>query len=370
MMAVVVFLLVLSFLIFIHELGHFIVARWAGIEVEEFGFGYPPQAVKLFKWKGTVFSLNWIPFGGFVRMKGEEPHPRAIPQKGEFYHVGANKRMAVILSGVIANFVFGVLAFTLVFGRLGIPQEIKEARISQIALDSPADSAQIPENVNLLGLKIDGQLIQTQTVDSVIEVINQHRGQEVTVVTSGPCLGLICSDSINEYPAYLRLEDEIPEGQGSLGVAFDPIVYVFYPAWQMPIKSSVYGMKEALTLGQLILQVLKQTAVESVTKGRVPSDIAGPVGIVHQAQTSGLFERGWLSILSFAGMLSINLATVNILPLPPLDGGRAMFVIVEKIVGRYKSRWLERYLNYGGYVILMALIVMITARDIWRVIAS
>jgi len=360
----------LSWLIFIHEFGHFLVAKWSGIEVEEFGFGYPPQALKLFKWKGTVFSLNWIPFGGFVRMKGEEPKPGMEPVKGELYSVTTGKRLAVILAGVAANFVFGVLAFTLVFGRMGIPQEIDQARISQVAPDSPAALAQIPTNVNVLGLKINGELIETQTVDLVINVINQHRGQEVTVVTSGSCQGLICVPETHEYPAYLRLEDEIPAGQGSLGVAFDPVIYVFYPGWQMPIQSSIYGTKEALALGGLILQALKHTVANSITTGQVPNDIAGPVGIVHQAQTSGLFAQGFLSILSFAGMLSINLATVNVLPFPPLDGSRALFVVIEKIVGKYRSRWLEHYLNYGGYIILMVLIVLITARDIWSVITS
>jgi regulator of sigma E protease len=369
-MAALIFVVVLSFLIIIHELGHFALARWSGIEVEEFGIGYPPRAMKLFKWRGVLFSLNWIPFGGFVRMKGEDPDPKQSPKAGDFYHASSLKRLAVILAGVIANFVFGILAFTIVFGQLGIPQEIEAPRISLIAPDSPAQAAQIPTEVNILGFKAGGDLIKTQTVDEVIEVIGEYKGQEVILVTTGPCRGLVCSESAIEYPVYLRLDEETPENQGSMGVAFDHVVYIFYPAWQMPFRSAEYGVKEAFALGQLILDVLRDTVVDAVTKGKVPDDIAGPVGIVHQAQTSGFFEQGFLSILSFAGMLSINLAIVNALPIPPLDGGRALFVLIERIVGRFRSRWLEQYLNYGGYIILMAMIVLITARDIWRVIIS
>lgn len=369
-MAILVFLLVLSVLIFVHEAGHFLAAKWAKIKVEEFGFGYPPKAMRLFRWKGTDFTLNWIPFGGFVRMKGEDPAPDQKPEKGDFYFAGVLQRLVVIVAGVTANFLLAIVIFTLVFGRMGIPELIDQPRISATSPDSPAAEANLPTEVNIIGFKYGEEVVNVQTVDDVVEEIAAHRGENVSLLVSGPCKGLTCGYSQNEYQVYLRTEAETPNDQGSLGVVFDNVVYVFYPAWEMPWRSVVYGTKEAIALGGLILQVLKETVSGMVTGGKLPGDIAGPVGIVYQAQSSGLFEQGWLSVLSFAAMLSVNLAIMNLLPIPPLDGGRAVFALIETLIGKKRARSAERSFNYFGYIILMGLILAVTARDIWRIFKS
>ena len=148
--------------------------------------------------------------------------------------------------------------------------------------------------------------------------------------------------------------------------AFEQAVFVHHPWWQMPFKSALYGLEQAIGLGILILQALGTMVQQLLRQGVVSEDLAGPVGIVHQAQESGLFSEGFLAILSFTGMLSINLAIMNVLPIPPLDGGRALFIILENFLGKNITQRVEQVVNYGGYVLLLMLIVLVTARDIFR----
>lgn len=368
-MAVLIFVLVLSFLVIIHELGHFFAARWAGITVHEFGLGYPPKARKLFTWLGTQFTLNWIPFGGFVRMAGEGSKPEDKPKKGEYYAAKTGPRMVVVLAGVIANFIFGILAFAVVFTFTGIPVEVTTARIGLVAPGSPAAQAGVPVNVDVLGVTIAGQTTYTATTNDVIQLVQQHQGETVTLVVSGTCKNGSCQESMSEHQVYVRTPEETPAGEGAMGVAFDSAEIVVYPWYQMPFRGIIYGFKQALMMTGLILQSL-QNLVSGLLHGQVSEELSGPVGIVYQAQQYGIFDQGWSAILAFAGMLSINLAIMNILPIPPLDGGRAVLTIAEAISGRKRTAKLEYYLNYGGYVLLIGLIVLVTARDVVNVVRS
>ncbi|MBP7774175.1 site-2 protease family protein [Candidatus Woesebacteria bacterium] len=370
MMTVVVLILVLSFLVIIHELGHLFAALWAKIKVEEFGIGYPPAARKLFTWKKIVFSLNWIPFGGFVRMAGEEANPDdTLAQKtGEFYQASIFRRLVVVLAGATVNFIFGIIAFTITFSNIGIPTQLHDARIGFVAENSPAEKSGLQVGYSLVGFKAaDGTEVQTQTSAEVISFVTAQRGQTITAILQGPCDGKDCQNQITEKSVYVRTQAETPAGQGSLGVAFQDTILQFYPWWEMPVRSSYYGVTQALALGGEILKALGGLVKNLVTTGAVPSELAGPVGIVHQAQSVGLVQEGFLAILSFAGMLSINLAVMNVLPIPPLDGGKALFTVLEIVVKRKRLHKFEYWLNYGGYIFLMALIVLVTFRDVFRI---
>lgn len=369
MLSVVIFILVLSFLVIIHELGHFFAARWAGVKVQEFGIGYPPMAKKLFTWKGTDFTINWIPFGGFVRMAGEEVDPSKIDQKpkaGEFYSASIFQRLVIVLAGATVNFVFGILAFASIFSLMGIPETITEARIGAVSENSPAAISGVPVNVNIAGFKIGEDFTTTNTPEDVIQFVSDHRGQTVLVATSGSCDQLACADSYNEYSVYLRTAEETPADQGSLGVAFQDVILVKYPWWQMPFRGMVYGLEQALMLGKEILSALSRLGANLVQRGQLSEELAGPVGIVHQAQTIGLMEQGFMVILSFAAMLSINLAIMNVLPISPLDGGKAVFTLLESLFARKSLQKIEYWFSYSGYIALMGLIVVITVRDIYR----
>jgi len=360
-MSIIIFILILSTLVIIHELGHFFAAKKVGMKVEEFGLGYPPLAAKIFKWRETVFSLNWIPFGGFVRIRGEEE------KSGAFHQFSINKRLGVILAGASVNFLFGVLAFSLVFSILGIPTPLKEPRLAEISPNSPAATAGIPANVNILGLKVNDEFIATPTTQEVIDEITAKQGETVIIVTSGQCDQLGCEEEKQEYFAYLRSPEETPQGQGSLGVIFQPSVYLHYPWYEMPFRGIWYGIIQAFWLGGMILNGLGDLLINLVTLGQVPEDIAGPVGIVHQATSGKIFAEGFLAVLSFSGMLSINLAILNILPIPALDGGRAVFILIERITGRKRIEKIEQYFNYAGYIFLLSLLILVTIRDVVRI---
>lgn len=366
-----IFILVLSFLVIIHELGHFFAAKYAGIIVKEFGIGYPPKAVKLFTWKGTDFTLNWIPFGGFVRMEGEEAEPESEGKKnqikkGEFYSASIPHRLIVILAGATVNLVFGILAFAVIFSFIGIPEPLNEARIGYIASGSPAEKAGVQTNTSIIGFKRDSQeeATVTQNVSDVITFVQANRGKEVLLLTTGQCTGRECQDSLAEYPVYLRTVEETPENEGSLGIGFESVVFIHYPWWEMPFKSTVYGLQESLNLGREILKALSKLGTDLVQKREVSSELAGPVGIVHQAHSAGILNQGFVMVLSFAAMLSINLAIMNVLPIPPLDGGKAVFTILETFLSRKQLYKVEYWFSYAGYFLLMALILFITARDV------
>ncbi len=360
-MAALIFILVLSFLVIIHELGHFFTARWAKMKVEEFGVGYPPRALKLFKWKETLFSLNWIPFGGFVKIKGEDN------VTGEFYQRPSYQQLIVILAGATVNFVFGILAFALVFTISGVPTPIDQPRISTVAPNSPAAAAGIPTNVAITGIETAEETIKIYTTDEAIAEIGQYRGEEITLITSGECQPDSvdqCDPTEQKYEVYIRTAEETPANEGALGVSFESAIYLEYPWYEKPFRAIWFGLVQAIWLGKLIVVSLGQMVGDILFKGSVPDTVAGPIRIVAQASDSGIVAEGALSVLAFAGMLSVNLAIINIMPIPALDGGRALFITLKKIFGKQKLEKVEEYGNYFGYIFILAFIVIISIKDI------
>lgn len=397
MIGVISFIIILSILVFIHELGHFLVAKKAGVIVEEFGIGYPPKAKKLFTWRGTEFTLNIIPFGGFVKLAGDEEEIFADEResagsgkkqgrgslkagaktkaetksedqdRGMFYSTSMPKKLAILLAGASFNLLFGLLIFTVIYSYLGIPEPIKTARIGEVVEGSPASKANLQVDTEIVEMLVGGQVYQIKTPAEVIDLVEKNMGSTVTLVTTGSCHGLSCEKSQNQTEVYLRTKEETPSGQGSMGVIFQPATFVKYPFWQMPFRGAVVGLQETLYISEQILLALGDMMGKLIFGGEVPTDVAGPIGIVHQASSAGIFSHGIITILSFTAMLSINLAIMNILPIPPLDGGRAVFVLAQSIFSKKKVKKIEYYLNYGGYVVLLFLILLITARDIWRI---
>lgn len=375
-MAAIIFLLVLKFLVFIHELGHYLAARWAKVKIEEFGLGIPPRALTLFKRGETIFSLNWFPIGGFVKMQGEEERSsekteQPADQEGPFYSKNRWQRLVITLAGVTVNFLFALIAFSVVYTISGIPTAIDEARVGAVVEDSPAAKANIPADVNLIALKnLDGEVFPIRNNQEAIELIRDYRGQEVVLVTTGPCDASGCQELAQEFEVYLRTADETPADQGSLGIVFAPGQLVHYPWYEMPFRGTLVGVEQALTMGSLIITALFDMIRGIFQSSQLPSDIAGPIGIVHQAGQIGLFEQGFLMILNFAGLLSINLAIINLLPIPALDGGRAIFILIEPLIGKKRLQLFESYANQAGMLFLLSLIALISIRDVWRIFDS
>ena len=365
-MAALIFIAILSVLVIIHEAGHFIFAKKNKIKVKEFGLGYPPRIFKLFRHKETIFSINLIPFGGFVQMAGENgPEEENIDQSGSFYEKSAKARLEVLLAGVLFNFIFGILAFTVVFYQLGIPIQLhNQARIQAVVENSPSFQAGLKENTNILAFNANEQWIEVNNIVQVQELISNHLGEILVVRTSLPCEQEKCPQEYEEHEIYLRTLEETPDNEGSMGIIFGDVIFKSYPWYLMPFMTIFHAFKQSIDLGVLILQSLWQLLVDLFAGHGVQQEISGPIGIIDQANTYGFFDGGLLSIINFAALLSINLGIMNLLPIPALDGGRAILVLLEKVFKRQKIDKIAHYLNYFGYISLLALMIIVSFNDI------
>lgn len=367
-MAVIIFILLLSGLVIIHELGHFLVARWRGVKVKEFGFGYPPRLFRLGKWRGTQFSFNAIPFGGFVRLEGEEydsSDTAKQPAPGAFYAQPAWSRLAVIIAGPLANLLYGLLIFSIVFSIVGIPRSLEaRPRIETVSPGSPAAVAGLVAGQEVIGFNVDEQFTTTPKITDVVDFVAAHPGETVTMTLTEVCAGLICPSERVERELLIRTPENTPSGEGSIGIIFADFYFETGPWPSRLVKGIVYGCQEAIALGWLIVEAVGQLFKDLIARGRVPTEIAGPIGIVDQASRNNLLTQGWLPLLQFSGLLSINLGIMNLLPIPALDGGRVLFILLEKIVGKRRIQSIEGYAHYGGFIILLGLIILVSLRDV------
>lgn len=364
-MAALIFILILSFLVVIHEAGHFLAARRNGIKVKEFGLGYPPRILRLFRFKETLFSLNLIPFGGFVQMEGENGPEDNSEDEGSFHNKTIRARLEVVLAGVFFNFVFGILAFAAVFYQLGIPTPLyDQARIGQVVENSPAMQAGLQNNTNILAFQVNEELIKITSPVQVQEFVLAHLGETVTIRTSLSCDQEICPSEYKDHSIYLRTKAETPEGEGTMGITFSELIFKNYPWYLMPFKTIGEAFKQSFALAIMILQALWQLLIDLFAGRGLQQEIAGPIGIIDQANTYGFFEGGFLNIVNFAALLSINLGIMNLLPIPALDGGRAVLIVLEKFFKKRKIDKVAGYLNYFGYISLLALMIIVSFNDI------
>lgn len=364
-MAALIFILILSVLVIIHEAGHFLAARRNGIKVKEFGLGYPPRILQIFKSRETIFSLNLIPFGGFVQMEGENGPEENPDEKGSFHNKSIRARLEVVLAGVFFNFIFGVLAFATIFYKLGIPVPLYEqARIGQVIENSPAKQAGLQENTNILAFQSNEEWIKVNSPTQVQNFVLSHLGEEVLIRTSLPCDQETCPSDYQDYSIYLRSKEETPEGEGTMGIVFSEVIFKNYPWYLMPFKTIGEAFKQSFALAVMILQALWQMVLDLFAGRGLQQEIAGPIGIIDQANTYGFFDGGFLNIINFAALLSINLGIMNLLPIPALDGGRAVLIVMEKFVKKRKIDKIATYLNYFGYISLLALMIIVSFNDI------
>lgn len=364
-MAALIFILILSILVIIHEAGHFLAARRNGIKVKEFGLGYPPRLLQIFKSKETIFSLNLIPFGGFVQMEGENGPEENPDDKGSFHNKSIKARLEVVLAGVFFNFVFGILTFAVVFYQLGIPTPLYgQARIGQVVENSPAKQAGLQDNTNILAFQVNQEWIKVDSPTQVQSFVQAHLGESVTIRTSLPCAEEACPSDYQDYNIYLRTKAETPDGEGTMGITFSEVIFKNYPWYLMPFKTITEAFKQSLVLAIMILQALWQMVLDLFAGRGLQQEIAGPIGIIDQANTYGFFEGGFLNIVNFAALLSINLGIMNLLPIPALDGGRAALIVLEKFFKKRKIDKVAAYLNYFGYISLLALMIIVSFNDI------
>jgi regulator of sigma E protease len=346
LLTIVAFLGVIVVLILAHELGHFITAKASGVKVEEFGIGFPPRLLSVRRGE-TLYSLNAIPLGGFNKMAGEEDpkEPRSLASKS----IGI--RLLVLSAGSLMNALLPLLLFSIAFM---IPYNvvIGQVFVEEVAPNSPAAMAGI-ESGDMI-ISINGRTVNN-TID-LSRYIQLNLGKEVTIVVKH-------SDSTTEdiqvIPRWKPLE-----GQGATGIvvntAYPTIVSQHYPFW----RAIPMGASECIETF-----VLFKNGIISMIIGATPVEVAGPVGI---AQITGEVAKAGISpLLEFAGFISINLAIINILPLPALDGGRIVFVLLEWVRrGKRVSPKTEGLVHLIGFAMLMALILLITYQDIIRIVSG
>lgn len=346
--SIIIFLIVLSLLVFIHELGHFLAAKKSGIMVEEFGFGYPPKIFGIKKGE-TVYSLNWIPFGGFVKLLGQEAQEtEGLSEKlakRSFYYQPKRVKIIVLIAGILGNFILGIFCFMVIYAKLGIPQDLKYLKIVDIIKDSPAEKAGLQNNDQIF--KVNSQIVY-YLID-FIKVVEANKGKEV-----------ILSTQRGDFT--LEARENPPENEGRLGILITDTERRFFPWWQMPIKSCWSGIKEALTWSLLIIQGLIIT-IKQLFSGIAP-EVAGPVGIYQL--TSAAAQQGLLELIQFVGVLSVNLAILNLLPIPALDGGHLMFTIFGGLIGSKRAK-VERIFNIIGFTTLISLMILVTINDLIRI---
>lgn len=351
---IVVFFIIFSLLVLVHELGHFFAAKKAGIKIEEFGFGFPPKLVSI-KYGGTIYSLNLLPLGGFVRLYGEEGE---IEKGGEcnraFFAQSKKKRLVVLLAGVFANFLLSIACFSFIYTSVGIPTETNKVIIAGIAPNSPAEKAGFEAHDRVL-------FVDNEEVFSIEEfqgLIEERKGKEVLLKVER---NIEKEREEKEFRLVPRIDP--PQEEGAMGVALTSIEMVFYPFWQMPFRAAFVGIKEAIAWGGMVVSGLL-AMIGNLFVGQLPQDVAGPVGIYQL--TTGVAQQGLLIILQFIGVLSINLAVLNVAPFPALDGGRILFVILEKVIGKRVKPKIEQITHMAGMALLVSLMVLVTIKDLSR----
>ena len=348
--SIIIFIVVLSVLVLIHEGGHFFAAKRIGVWVEEFGLGLPPRAWGK-KVGDTIYSLNWLPFGGFVRLHGENLEDTISNPKVAFLHKGKLARAFVIVAGVFMNLVLALVAFSVFYTFAGVPRDLGYVKVDGVADGSPAQSAGFMPGDKITST--NGEDIIDN--DSFIKIIEDHKGSEVTITYQR---------GGESYETKVIPRENHPEGEGSLGVAISSSEIYFPPVWQRPIYGAYYGFKEAVFWGGAVISGLRGLVVDLVAR-RAPQDLAGPIGIYQvTSQTAAL---GILPLINFIGVLSVNLAIVNILPFPALDGGRLMFIIFEAITRKRVTPKIEAYIHATGMGLLLLLLLVITFFDIKRI---
>ena len=363
-MSVLIFLLVLFILVLVHEWGHFIVAKKTGMRVDEFGIGFPPKLFGVKKGE-TEYTFNALPIGGFVKIYGEnyedelvghiDKDPRGFSSRPRW------AQALVLVAGVTMNILFAWLLFSVTY-MVGMPTQVDETTASPQAYvavvgvmpDSPA--ADLPIGAEIVAIDLAGSVTYGPTQSDFTEIISGSEGQTVSVtyeyageekiLTMSPSQGLIESD----------------EGRYAVGVSLATIDIVkksFFVAIKDGLISTVDGLV-AIAVG--LYSLVSQAFVGQADF----SQVAGPVGIVGMVGDAA--EFGLTALLTFTAIISLNLAIINLLPFPALDGGRLMFVAIESIIRRpINPVWTAR-VNFIGFALLILLMVAVTYSDITKIL--
>ncbi|HEX2142737.1 MAG TPA: M50 family metallopeptidase [Candidatus Limnocylindria bacterium] len=365
---VAAFLAVLVVLVLIHELGHFIAAKRAGITVQEFGVGFPPRIASVV-WRGTRYSVNWIPLGGFVKMLGEDGELEAEKMRerglsdaaidkamaGAFNRKPIWVRIVVLVAGVAMNFLLAGILFAVALS-LPVPEGRGPLEVVAIQEDSPAASADL--RVDDVIVAADGRSYEVSR--ELTEYVRSRAGEPVV-------LDVLRDGQEHQITVTPRDPDELRPGEGPIGFTYQPSRYVEVPSEvQGPVDALVSGFSEAGYLAYRIPGGLAEAVGGLLGLNPNAGQAVGPIGIAEE--TGRVLQAPLVSQLVFMGVLSVNLAVLNILPFPPLDGGRVMVVLIEALRRRRLPAEREALIYLTGFMVLIALVILISIQDVQRLI--
>lgn len=362
-MSIIIFLAILAILILVHEFGHFIVAKKSGIRVDEFGLGFPPKIFAK-KFGGTLYTLNAIPFGGFVKIFGEDSHGEVLSEqdkKVSFVHKPKYVQALVLVAGVAFNVIFAWLLLSTSFV-IGMPSPVNytglgtvkdvHVVVTDVLVNSPAKNAGIKTGDQIVSISSGKEKISNEkiTPDSIQDIISKSNSSiDITVSRGKKVETFSVSPSTN-----------IVEGKKAIGISMDEMGTL-----KLPIHLALIEGARTTYL------VTKNTAVGLLSfisgifllKSDL-SQVSGPIGIagvVGEATKLGL-----TFIISLTALISINLAIINLLPFPALDGGRLLFVFIEAIRRKPISPRFVRTVNFVGFALLLVLMVVVSLHDIFK----
>ncbi|MFQ5661997.1 MAG: RIP metalloprotease RseP [Candidatus Paceibacteria bacterium] len=366
-MSIIIFIIVLVVLILVHEVGHFIAAKRAGIRVDEFGIGFPP---KIFSKKigETNYSLNWIPFGGFVKIFGEDPSEESISgpdSKRSFVNKKRGTQALVIAMGVIFNMLLAVVLFSWGF-MAGMPvsdidplvvdkgYEISNPKLTVIDVleDTPAENAGLKAGDEILSVATRSDNVEVLNADNVSEFIAAHKGEDIAFVYDRN--GEVALAEI--IPEENVVPDE-PE-RGAIGTLLGTVGTLKLPVHRALIEGAVLTYEMTV----LIAVALGGFLASAFTLSADLSQIAGPVGIVGLVGDAAAL--GLIALLNFTAIISIHLAIINLLPFPALDGGRLVVILIEAIKRSPLKPKIVNAVNTIGFILLILLMLVVTYSDI------
>ena len=353
---IILFLLILGVIVFFHELGHFFMAKLYGVKVEEFAIGFPPRIFGVKKGE-TMYSLNAVPLGGYCKIVGEDGENKDDPRS--FSSKSISKRFQIISAGVLMNFFMAFVIFAVIF-MAGAPMNIegedlskarsvenKQVKISEVLKGTPADNAgiQIGDAVLKADEKEIGSIedLQNYTKDNLGETVALTilRNNEVSVKEIVP-------------------RKEYSENEGAMGVSLVNTAEVSYSF----LEAVKRGYEWTVLLTLFIITAFAGILWSLLSTGKTAIEVSGPVGIAMMTEQAATL--GVMAVLNFTALISINLAIINALPFPALDGGRLVFLIVEKIKGSPINQIWEARANNVGFMLLMFLMLVVTFKDIMK----
>ena len=367
-MAILLFVAILFVVVMIHELGHFLMAKRSGIGVEEFVFGLPPRIWGK-KIGETIYSINWLPFGGFVRLVGEDDASAKSQRADSFQVKSVGARILVVIAGVFANFMLAVVLFYIVLAVLGFKTSFpsfvehkfimadvtNQVFVAGVNPRGPAEKAGIEAGDSVLS--VDGR--QITSTKSLQEVVRGSDGKTLTI-----SLENTVNNEKRDVVATPTFNEELKAQ--ALGIELGELTVLNYRTTVQKALSGFSHSYNTLTytgkiFGRLIASAFAEKTIEPVSSG-----VSGPVGIFTLVRDVSAF--GVIPILQLVALLSLNLAVINILPIPAVDGGRLAFIVFEGITRRRVSPTVEKWIHTAGFAVLIGLILLVTYNDILKLI--